>query len=418
MCPSFQVLREETHTTRGRARLLFEMLEGDIITERWRSPEVREALDLCLSCKGCTNDCPVSVDMPTYKAEFLHHHWSGRVRPRQAYAMGLIDKAAAAVSVAPGLANRLGRAPVLSGALKLAAGVSRERSVPSFAPMTLRRWFRARGQRNPSGPRVVLWPDTFTNHFHTDVGVAAVETLEAAGFHVVMPARRLCCGRPLYDYGFLTLADRYLRRVLAGLRDEIRRGTPVVGAEPSCVATFKDELPKLLPNDDDAKRLSGQTFHLSEFLVDRGVDMPALRRRAVLWGHCHHKATGGIDAERRLLEGMGMEVQVAGGGCCGLAGSWGFEAGHHELSLEIGEEGFFPAVRGADPDTLIVADGFSCRTQLEQSGLGRRALHVGQVMAMARERGSGGAPGPYPERAFDDARPKPRRREYPIRMRR
>ena len=407
MCPSFQVLREETHTTRGRARLLFEMLEGDIITDGWRSSEVEEALDLCLSCKGCTNDCPVNVDMPTYKAEFLHHHWKGRLRPRQAYAMGLIDKTAAVASLAPGLANLVGQTPGLSNALKALGGVAQERRVPVFAPITLRRWFAGRGERNVDGPRVLLWPDTFTDNFHTDVGVAAVEALEAGGFHVVMPGRRLCCGRPLYDYGFLTLARRYLRQVLGGIRDEIRRGTPVVGMEPSCLATFRDELPKLLPHDDDAKRLAEQSVHFGEFLRRAGVELPPLHRKVVLWGHCHHKATGGIEADQALLRSMGAEVEIAAGGCCGLAGSWGFEAGHHELSLKIGEEGLLPAVRKAEADAVIVADGFSCRTQLEQSGVDRRAVHLAQVLKMPRERGSGGAPGPYPERAYAGLRPAP-----------
>src|SRR5579872_3470294 len=290
MCPSLQVLREEEHTTRGRARLLFEMLQGDVIKEGWRSPEVAESLDLCLACKGCTNDCPVNVDMPTYKSEFLHHHWKGRLRPRHAYAMGLIDKAALVGSVLPEAANFMGQTPGISRLLKLAGGVAPRRRVPVFAPTTLRRWFFRRGERNIGGPRVLLWPDTFTNHFHTEVGVAAVETLEAAGFHVVMPRRRLCCGRPLYDYGFLNLAEHYLERVLDGIRDEIRAGTPLVGIEPSCLATFKDELGKLLPHNDDASRLAEQSYHFAEFFTNRGIDPPRLERKAVLWGHCHHKA--------------------------------------------------------------------------------------------------------------------------------
>ena len=406
MCPSFQVLREETHTTRGRARLLFEMLQGDIITDGWRSGEVKESLDLCLACKGCTNDCPVNVDMPTYKAEFLHHHWKGRLRPRHAYAMGLIDKAARIASAVPEAANAVGQLPGLSHALKLAGGVAQQRRVPVFAPLTLRQWFFSRGERNPGRPRVLLWPDTFTNYFHTEVGVASVEALEAAGYQVVMPRQALCCGRPLYDYGFLTLAQAYLRRVLDALRDEVRAGTPLVGMEPSCLATFKDELPGLFPHDDDAQRLARQSMHFAEFLVGQDVSPPPLERTAVLWGHCHHKATGGMGAEEELLRRMGVDVQTAAGGCCGLAGSWGFEAGHHDLSLRIGEEGLLPAVRKAASDTLIVADGFSCRTQVEQAGSGRQGLHIAQVMKMAREAGRSGIPGPFPERQLRD-QPQP-----------
>jgi FAD/FMN-containing dehydrogenase/Fe-S oxidoreductase len=390
MCPSFQALHEEAHTTRGRARVLFEMLEGDVITDGWRSPEVKEALDLCLSCKGCTNDCPVSVDLPTYKAEFLHHHWKGRLRPRHAYAMGYIDKAARLASRVPRVANVVGQAPGLSNLLKLAGGVAQDRQVPRFASATLRDWFFGRDERNAGGPKVLLWPDTFNNYFHAEVGVAAVEALERCGYHVVMPREHLCCGRPLYDYGFLDSAKRYLTRTIDGIRDEIRAGTPVVGIEPSCLAVFKDELPKLLPDDDDGKRLTKQSFHFAEFLERERVELPALHRKAVLWGHCHHKATGGVDAEKRLLEAMGVEVSEAKGGCCGLAGSWGFEAGHHDLSMRIGEEGLLPAAREASPDTLIVADGFSCRTQLEQSDVNRHGMHFAQVLSMGAEEGASG----------------------------
>ena len=385
MCPSYIVTREEMHTTRGRARLLFEMLQGDVVTDGWRSGEVKEALDLCLACKGCTNDCPVGVDMPTYKAEFLHHHWAGRPRPRHAYAFGLIDQAARVASRMPGLVNFLSRTSPFSDAFKLAAGLARSREVPAFAPLTLQGWFRDRPVVNALGPKVILWPDTFNNYFHTDVGVAAVEGLEALGYRVVLPQGHVCCGRPLYDYGFLGPAKRYLRRTLGALRAEIRAGVPVVGIEPSCVAVFKDELPRLLPHDDDAERLRRNVFHYAEFLKKTGARVPPLDGKALLWGHCHHKATGGIDPERELLGSAGLAVEHVTGGCCGLAGSWGFEAGHYDLSLEIGEHALLPAVRDAEPDTLVVADGFSCKTQIEQGRTGRRALHLAQVLKLARD---------------------------------
>jgi FAD/FMN-containing dehydrogenase/Fe-S oxidoreductase len=407
MCPSYMVTREETHTTRGRARLLFEMLEGDVITEGWRSTEVRDALDLCLSCKGCTKDCPVSVDMPTYKAEFLHHHWKGRLRPRHAYAMGLIDQAARVASKVPGAANLIGHTPPLAQALKLAGGVSQRRGAPTFAPLTLRDWFFERGERNPGGRKVVVWPDTFNNYFHTDVGVAAVGAIEATGWRVVMPGRHLCCGRPLYDYGFLDLAQRYLRRVLDGLRDEIRAGTPVVGIEPSCLAVFKDELIKLLPHDDDAMRLSAQSMHFAEFFERFEIEPPRARGRALLWGHCHQKATGGLEADAGLLRRMGFEVEPVTGGCCGLAGSWGYEAKHHDLSLAIGERALLPAVRDAPLDAVVVANGFSCQVQIEQGGTGRRALHLAQVMTLARHEGPTRPPRPRPEQSPYLSRPRP-----------
>jgi Fe-S oxidoreductase len=407
MCPSFMATREEMHSTRGRTRLLFEMLEGEVITDGWQSDEVMEALDLCLACKGCTHDCPVNVDMPTYKAEFLHHRWKHRLRPRHAYAFGLIDQVARVASRAPGLVNFVTHVPPFAQGFKLAAGMTQKRAVPEFAPLTLQRWFRQRGgTTNPAGRKVVLFPDTFNNRMHTDVGVAAVEALEAAGWQVVMPDGHVCCGRPLYDYGFLDLAERYLRRSLDQLREWYREGIPVVGLEPSCVAVFKDELGKLLPHSDDAKRLAQSTYHFAEFFEKFDVEAPRLERKAFVWGHCHHKATGGIDPEVELLKKMGVEVETLNAGCCGLAGSWGFEDGHYEISMQCGEQGLLPKVRELDENTIVVADGFSCKTQIEQGNTGRRALHVAQVLKLAREHGASGPPGPEPERLYYEVRPK------------
>jgi FAD/FMN-containing dehydrogenase/Fe-S oxidoreductase len=396
MCPSFMVTREEKHTTRGRARTLWEMLNGEELGG-FRSDEVKEALDLCLSCKGCTNDCPVSVDMPTLKAEFLSHHYRGRLRPRAAYAFGLIDQAARVASKVPALANLVAG----SRAFKLAAGIHPERHVPPFAPVTLKSWFASRPSVNGGGRRVILWADTFTNYLEPEVGIAAVEALEEAGFYVVVPTGHLCCGRPLYDYGMLDLAEAYLRKVLRALRDDIRAGTPVVGIEPSCAAVFKDELVQLWPNDEDAKRLCKQTHHFSEFMATQaeGWEPPQLQRKALLHGHCHHKATGGIAPEKELLERMGGEVEELDSGCCGMAGGWGYETGHYEVSMACGERVLLPKVREAPPETIVVADGFSCRSQIEQGRTGRRALHAAQVLALARRYGPAGPPDGYPERA-------------------
>jgi Fe-S oxidoreductase len=238
------------------------------------------------------------------------------------------------------------------------------------------------------------------------VGVAAVEALEAAGFHVTIPAGHLCCGRPLYDYGMLDLAEGYLRKVLDRLRGEIRAGVPVVGIEPSCVAVFKDELVNLWPNDEDARRLSRQAFHFSEFLDSVGWQPPRLEGQAVLHGHCHHKATGGTAPEQKLLECMGLEVEELEAGCCGMAGGWGYEHGHYDVSVACGERVLLPKVREAAPEALIVADGFSCRGQIEQARTGRRALHVAQVLALARRLGPAGVSSPYPEREVPGA-PRP-----------
>jgi FAD/FMN-containing dehydrogenase/Fe-S oxidoreductase len=384
MCPSFMVTRDEKHTTRGRAHLLFELLEGEPVEGVWQNDEVFEALDLCLSCKGCTNDCPVHVDMPTLKSEFLAQRYKGRLRPRHAYAFGLIDQAAWLASRAPGLVNAVTQTPGLARFAKTAAGMAQEREFPAFAPRTLQDWFVARGgPRNPAGKTVLLWPDTFNNRFHTDVGVAAVEVLEAAGYRVVVPQGHVCCGRPLYDYGFLGLARRYLKGTIERFREEIRAGTPIIGMEPSCTAVFKDELGKLLPNDQDGQRLAKQVFHFGEFLENEGYEPPTLPRKVLLHGHCHHKATGGIGPEQSLLEKMGTEIEAPDSGCCGQAGSWGYEAGHYDVSLAIGERVLLPEARKASPDTLLVADGFSCREQIEH-GARRKALHLAQVLALAR----------------------------------
>lgn len=388
MCPSYQVTREEMHSTRGRARLLFEMLRGEVITDGWQSNEVADALDLCLACKGCTSDCPVNVDIPTYKAEFLYHHFRSlrRWRPRYAYAFGFIDQAARLASAMPELANLATQTPGLSRIAKALGGIDRRRPLPTFAPMTLQQWFAARPVVNAGGRRVILFPDTFNNRLHTDVGVACVEAVEAAGWRVVMPMGHICCGRPLYDYGFLDAAQHYLAHVLDRLRDEIRAGTPVVGMEPSCLAVFKDELKKLMPDDDDADRLARNSYHFAEFLTSFDIEPPKVSAqgsapRVLLWGHCHQRATGGVDADEKVLEKMGIDVEPVSGGCCGLAGSWGFEQGKYQISLDCGEQALLPAIR-KNPDALVVANGFSCQTQISDSGAAS-ALHLGQVMAMA-----------------------------------
>jgi FAD/FMN-containing dehydrogenase/Fe-S oxidoreductase len=400
MCPSYMVTREEKHTTRGRARLLFEMLQGNPVAGAWRDEEVFEALDLCLACKGCTNDCPVSVDMPTLKAEFLAHHYQGRPRPRHAYAFGLIDQAARVASKAPGLVNFVTHTQPFARLAKLGAGMEPRREFPAFAPATFTHWFQARGgSLNPTGRKLLLWPDTFTNYFHPEIGAAAVEVLERAGYRPEVPAGHVCCGRPLYDFGMLRLARRYLLRTLDLLRDDLRAGVPLVGIEPSCLATFKDELPKMLPGDEDAQRLCKQAFHFADFLEQEGFEPPKLAGKALLHGHCHHKATGGIDGERKLLEKMGLDVEAPDTGCCGMAGSFGFERGHYEVSMACGERVLLPNVREAGPETIVVADGFSCRTQIEQGDTNRRGLHVAEVLKLAHERGPGGPIGPYPERS-------------------
>jgi FAD/FMN-containing dehydrogenase/Fe-S oxidoreductase len=401
MCPSFMVTREEEHSTRGRARILFEMMSGSEI-ELWQSDEVLEALELCLSCKGCKSDCPVNVDMATYKAEFLSHYYQGRLRPRAAYAMGLIHRWARLGSRVPRLANAVSNAPGLSRLLKLAGGVAPQRKIPRFAPQTFVGWFARRPAVNQGRPDVLLWPDTFNNVWHPKTAMAALRVLEAAGFHVVVPLEPVCCGRPLYDYGMLDTAERLLHRDLATLRPQIRAGTPVVGVEPSCLAVFRDELPNLLPRDEDAVRLSERSFLLSEFLqrYAKEWERPTLHRRALVHGHCHHRAVIGFDAEEEILGQLGLDVEVPDTGCCGMAGSFGFEAGEkYSVAQKAGERVLFPKVREADETTLIVADGFSCRTHVEQA-TGRTPLHLAEVIGMAIDQGPGGPPMGRPEDAL------------------
>jgi FAD/FMN-containing dehydrogenase/Fe-S oxidoreductase len=380
MCPSYMVTREEMHTTRGRAHLLFEMLNGEAIGKNgWRDPHVKEALDLCLACKGCKGDCPVSVDIATYKAEFLSHYYAGRLRPRSAYALGRISLWARLASHAPRVANLVTRR---AGLIKRLAGLAPERELPLFARETFRDWFAAREPRHGEGARVLLWPDTFTNYLNPETGKAAVEVLEAAGYRVELPPRPLCCGRPLYDYGMLALAKRRLRRILEALEPQLAVNVPLVGLEPSCVAVFRDELVNLFPDDERARRLSGQAFFLSEFLEREGYHPPPLRRKAVLHGHCHEKAIARMTSAEALLAGMGLELESLDSGCCGLAGSFGYEAGHYDISMRIGERVLLPRVRATGPDTLVVADGFSCRQQIAH-GTDRRALHLAEVLQLA-----------------------------------
>lgn len=391
MCPSYMATREEEHSTRGRARALFEMLHGGIIDKGWKSDEVREALDLCLACKGCKRDCPVNVDMATYKAEFMAHHYEGRLRPRSAYSMGLIYWWSRLASLAPSLANFALRAPGLSAVIKAAGGIHQKRSFPPYAKETFRAWFARRGTRNAGRPEVILFPDTFNNFFRPETAQAAVEVLEGLGYQVRIPPRILCCGRPLYAEGMLDRAKRLLREIMDVLGPEAAAGTPIVGLEPACVATFRDELTNLFPKDQRAQDLARQTLILSEFLAREDIDLPQLRRKATVHFHCNHHAILKPEAQKSILEDMGLEFEVLDSGCCGMAGSFGFEKEHFDVSMKCGERVLLPAVRAAGKDVLIIADGFSCREQIAQS-TGRQALHLSEVLRMAmRETGSGSA---------------------------
>ncbi len=396
MCPSYMVTREEKDSTRGRARLLWEMLNGHLRDKGWRSEAVREALDLCLACKGCKSDCPVNVDMATYKAEFLFHHYRRRLRPRAHYSMGWLPVWARLAAVAPRTVNALAQAPGLTSLTKWAGGVAQEREMPVFADERFTDWFRRRPQPPQDGrPTVLLWPDTFTNSFHPAIARAAVEVLEAAGARVKLPSGLQCCGLTWISTGQLDVAKKVLARTLDALRDDLRAGVPVVGLEPSCTAVFRNDAVDLFPGDEDVARLQAQTFTLGEYLERHHPDWqpPHVGREAISQVHCHQHAVLGYSADRALLGKANVDVDVLPSGCCGLAGNFGFEDGHYEVSMACAERVLLPRVRQADPATAVIADGFSCRTQIEQGSTGRRAVHAAELLALGlRGRAAGDGP--------------------------
>ncbi|MGX1971224.1 FAD-binding and (Fe-S)-binding domain-containing protein [Streptomyces kronopolitis] len=384
MCPSYRVTRDEKDSTRGRARLLYEMTQGEVITDGWRSTEVRDALDLCLSCKGCSADCPVGVDVATYKSEFLHHHYQGRLRPASHYTMGWLPLLARPAARVPRLVNAL-TSSRLAPALKRLGGIAAQRDIPRFADRTFLTWFRRRtpqgdGRRGP----VVLWVDSFNNHFSPEVLRAGVAVLEHAGFRVQVPDGVQCCGLTWITTGQLGVARRLARRTTAALRPAVRAGVPVVGLEPSCTAALRDDLPALLDGDADARALGRSTRTLAELLVDHapGWQPPRIEARSLSQTHCHQHATSGFGADSALLARMGVDNTALASGCCGLAGNFGFERGHYEVSVAAGEHVLLPAVRAAAADTRILADGFSCRTQIAQQ-TSRRGTHLAQLIAHA-----------------------------------
>jgi FAD/FMN-containing dehydrogenase/Fe-S oxidoreductase len=380
MCPSYMVTHEEKHSTRGRAHLLWEMMRGDgPIKDGWHDEGVKEALDLCLSCKGCKSDCPVGVDIATYKAEFLSHYYEGKARPRHAYAFGFIDVWARLAALAPGLANLVTQTPGLRAIAKSLAGVSQEAEIPPFASTTFRaEWRRRGGSRVHAASKVVLWPDTFNDHFHPRTAMAAAEVLEGAGYEVIVPEARVCCGRPLYDFGMLDRAKEYLERAIAVTKPWVEQGIPVVVLEPSCASVLRDELPNMLAGRDDAAALAKQTKLLAEILPVPGRMQDA--RKALVQGHCHHKAIAGMRSEKDVLHDAGFDVEVLEAGCCGMAGSFGFVSETRDVGVACGERALLPRVRDADEDAVVVADGFSCREQIRQH-TDRTALHLAEVLA-------------------------------------
>ncbi|WP_410644852.1 FAD-binding and (Fe-S)-binding domain-containing protein [Amycolatopsis sp. lyj-346] len=381
MCPSYRATREEKHSTRGRAHLLAEMINGEVVTDGWRSAEVRDALDLCLSCKGCLSDCPVDVDMATYKAEFLHQHYRRRLRPASHYSMGWLPLWLRLSSRLPRLANAVGRSR-LAGLVKRLGGIAPERSLPSFAPSPFTRT-RADLRRRASGERrVVLWPDSFNNHLTPSVLDAAWEVLTAAGYDVVLPDRGVCCGLTWVSTGQLGVARRVLDRTLSVLAPYLADGYEVAGLEPSCTALFRGDLPALMPGDERASLLAARTFTFAELLARAPIPFAALDVDAITQVHCHQHAVLGFDADESALAAAGVRNTTLDSGCCGLAGNFGFERGHYDVSKAVAEDRMLPAIRAASPETVVVSDGFSCRTQIAQES-GRTAVHLAELLRRA-----------------------------------
>jgi FAD/FMN-containing dehydrogenase/Fe-S oxidoreductase len=422
MCPSYRATGEEQHSTRGRARLLWEMLNGSLQTEGFQSDAVHEALDLCLSCKACKTECPVQVDMAAWKSEFLAQHYKGRLHPLHHYVFAFADKLARLGSLAPALTNAILTGPA-SPLVKRVIGVAQGRELPRLAAQSFiqkarlsasqpqansaasqvsgrhevsgygfsraeERSIKDSGNLTPGGisanRQVLLWPDTWNNYYHPSTLHAAESVLASAGFQVKSPMGHICCGRPLYDFGFLGAAKSYLRNVLDRLAPEIDAGTPIIFLEPSCASVFKDELLELFPKNKRAELLRAQVHLLADWLA---AEVPEFAKgtltgaEILLHGHCHHKAVfGGPASELAILRNTGANVQMIQAGCCGMAGPFGFEAGKFEVSKKIAEDGLLPAIRSAGPRTIFVSDGFSCREQIAQFG-NTHALHFAEVLA-------------------------------------
>jgi len=404
MCPSYRATGEEMHSTRGRARLLFEMANGEVIEGGWRSPEVAEALDLCLSCKGCKRDCPVGVDMAAYKTEVLAQRYRRRVRPAAHYSMGALPRWLRLVGWLPAGAvdalNAAARGP-LAGFAKRVAGIAPERSIPPIA----RRPFTRTGRRDvseeaalqtsgarmvarraaPRGRgRVLLWPDTFTDHFDPAIAADAVAVLTALGYTVELPPRPVCCALTWTSTGQIGAARRVLRRSLRTIAPWLAEGLPVVGLEPSCTAALRADAAELLPDEPLAAAVAAGVRTFAEVLAEHADELvPVVTGlRALVQVHCHQHADLGFDADTAVLAALGVDAEVLDSGCCGLAGNFGFEKGHYEVSLACAERVLLPAVRSADGDVAVLADGFSCRTQLRQAGT-REPVHLAQLAARA-----------------------------------
>lgn len=395
MCPSYMVTREEEHSTRGRANLLRAAMSGLLPAEEIAGHRLHQALDLCLECKGCKAECPANVDMAKLKYEFLARYQEKHGVPVRARLFGHIHGLSRAGTRAAPVSTWLTRTAPARWVLEWVAGIDRRRPLPPFARQTFDEWWKARaGGRNgqrpapASGagarPAVALFADTFMRFNYPEVGRAAVRLLESLGYDVVVPDVT-CCGRPMISKGLLAPARRHAAANLATLLPLARAGIPIVGCEPSCLLTFRDEVPDMLPGPDAGLLAAGAVL-IDEFLDGhiqrRGWSGPASGGAVLLHGHCHQKAIVGTRPVVRVLQAAGFRVDEIDSGCCGMAGSFGFEREHYDLSLAIGERRLLPAVRRAPVETEVVAMGVSCRQQIAH-GTGRRAKHLVEVLAPA-----------------------------------
>jgi FAD/FMN-containing dehydrogenase/Fe-S oxidoreductase len=381
MCPSYMVTQDELLSTRGRAHMLFEALNGELLPGGFGDEALHDSLKLCLSCKSCKSECPATVDMASYKAEFLSHYHRSHPRPIGDVLFARVFRWAPLAARVPGLSNYLSNS-ALGAVAKGMLGVHPERSLPQLAARSFRQWF-ASGTRSRQGREVLLFPDTFNNFFEPEVAIAAVEVLERAGFRVTIPPKYVCCGRPLYDQGMLDEAKLQLAKVMQVLRPWLERGTPIVGLEPGCILTFRDELPRLYPNDPLAQALTRQTFMFEEFIAREapGFTPPARKATALLQGHCHHRAIVGMETEIALLRRIeGLKLEVLDSGCCGLAGAFGYAKENYEMSRALAERVLLPSIRNSQPETLVVADGFSCRSQIRHFCPSTRVRHLAQML--------------------------------------
>ena len=381
MCPSFQATRDEKDSTRGRARALQEMVNGSLISQGWRSPEVAAALDLCLSCKGCARDCPTGIDMAAYKARVTHERLKGRLRPRNHYALGWLPRWGRLITSIPGigpLINAVGKAPVLGAALKFGAGVDGRRQIPRFASRT------ARSQLGeiPVGSkgRVLIWVDSFSDCFESTSFAAMVKVLVGLGYEPEVLNQTACCGLTWISTGQLDGARRQLANAAEVLAPYVAQDVPIVGVEPSCTAVWRSDAPELLPDDANVAALNGKVLTLAEFLAtDEDFVAPDLSGHTIVaQPHCHHASVIGWNVDRQLLQATGAKLVVVGG-CCGLAGNFGVERGHHEVSVKVFEHDLGPAIE-ANPDAIVLADGFSCQTQLT-SLAGRASMSLSELLA-------------------------------------